>query len=1347
MHPLLSKKAENPSEKPAVNVDEYAQQLVYWNDVYDCHQGECFGAIYGSYKAASPSAPVAAKLTYSTYENEIHVKMIEVHPQIRRRGVGTKLYNRLKQEYPDMKINWGMSTPDGTEWLKSVQGSSQIKVSKKAHTPARMYFGEGVESSKIAGKKPSKNATVQINIPHELAWKMQQAAKAVISKSDLAGDGFEIHPHITVKYGVEEDEDKLLEAIDGQEPFEITLGKTHVFEPSGASDATAPVVIEINSSDLKALHEAVGKAIGNRKDDFEYKAHATLAYVKPEASKKYDGLDFLEGVSFTAEEITLSKKSRAQITIPFGEAPATKTANADATHSLTMTADVEGFPPMVLVRWPQKGVRWRTVLKVVKQIAAEVARKRVPWRDINIFQSPWNTKQEQDEAWGRATGRPMYDIMEDGSYVAVGQNPPNTEAKLGAAERVQGGPHDDLVCPCGNTTNGQGFYPCDSVGQDMGAHDSNWDGELYRCDRCGRIINARTRVVKGLAPTGLFGQPAKMGTHKVTPFGDTEYQNPEIGEENNGYAMEPDKVKGTSMVPTLEELAPDLFKTGAINNIPTIEELLQDRGMSLGEAQGDWDKIRAECAERVKAEGGDWEKLTDAQKEAWEEKVGWEWLRGNWAEAEDKLRALQFPLTVYRGIAGKTLRDIYHGLPGDKDWYGQPKGFGVYWSWNEHNAYVHEELAASAEDIIMFRGVIRMSNVIDWMATSWSHLVAPDEFEIDLYPGSQIEITGWKKRGETQWRTPPKNFRTITAAYAEAQNQTQHYQPPTGLYKVLKSDPFAEEWDLFGPKEAAVLVPDQIDNPDKEFSGAFEFAKSLGWRGVNPWYPEKYPWLALRVYSDGWRITNDMAKVTMAEGTTLGELKQFLSKYDLKKLRSESVGTTLRAQPVPKKLNATLKSIQAARVPLRPQPEFIYHVSEVSNEESIKTHGINPELSQQRWNPGDKGFYAFTEYMDAVKYIGDVASNTDAGINFQIWRVKPTTTVVTDDSFFVDELPAPQWQDDSGEANHSAVFHPGAVPAANLVLVALFDPDSNQFLFEDRSKIAAIKSETKTMYHVTPQENLESISKMGLQPVDGKLYLASILPDSGVGSVEAEAENEQVWLEVQVPAGLELHPDPEFPGEAHSFYTTQPIPAKNIAVVQPQTRQRVPLEKLAASAKPIHENVESAPFKIGMLGVRFSNGDLHEFWGEELEPATGEKQAKGQTIGQAYLLHFDIPGGRVVEPSREDADKPFHARHYLGWAEDAEARIKTHYNAQSGVKIIDAIHQKNITFSVARIWDQVDRNFERRLKDQGGLSRHCPICKQQGLIPASRYRGKALQDIQVAPATPNAGPDFIELEN
>lgn len=86
--------------------------------------------------------------------------------------------------------------------------------------------------------------------------------------------------------------------------------------------------------------------------------------------------------------------------------------------------------------------------------------------------------------------------------------------------------------------------------------------------------------------------------------------------------------------------------------------------------------------------------------------------------------------------------------------------------------------------------------------------------------------------------------------------------------------------------------------------------------------------------------------------------------------------------------------------------------------------------------------------------------------------------------------------------------------------------------------------------------------------------------------------------------------------------------------------------------------------------------------------------------GYIYLLHF-----------RESYK---HARHYMGFSEEHPekdgGRIDQHHQGK-GSRLTSVFYQNQIDFEVAWIREG-DRNEERRLKNMGGASRICPICKQ-----------------------------------
>ena len=82
--------------------------------------------------------------------------------------------------------------------------------------------------------------------------------------------------------------------------------------------------------------------------------------------------------------------------------------------------------------------------------------------------------------------------------------------------------------------------------------------------------------------------------------------------------------------------------------------------------------------------------------------------------------------------------------------------------------------------------------------------------------------------------------------------------------------------------------------------------------------------------------------------------------------------------------------------------------------------------------------------------------------------------------------------------------------------------------------------------------------------------------------------------------------------------------------------------------------------------------------------------------GIVYLLHFDR--------------RYKHAGHYLGFvACDLDHRLEIHKSGR-GANLIRVIREAGIDFKLARTWNGT-RSRERRLKNRGGASRFCPLCK------------------------------------
>jgi predicted GIY-YIG superfamily endonuclease len=80
-----------------------------------------------------------------------------------------------------------------------------------------------------------------------------------------------------------------------------------------------------------------------------------------------------------------------------------------------------------------------------------------------------------------------------------------------------------------------------------------------------------------------------------------------------------------------------------------------------------------------------------------------------------------------------------------------------------------------------------------------------------------------------------------------------------------------------------------------------------------------------------------------------------------------------------------------------------------------------------------------------------------------------------------------------------------------------------------------------------------------------------------------------------------------------------------------------------------------------------------------------------------YLLHFSEP--------------LHHARHYLGFSNDLEKRLRLHKAGwNNDARLLQVLRARDISFQLARIWPDGDRALERRLKRQHNSPRLCPIC-------------------------------------
>jgi hypothetical protein len=84
--------------------------------------------------------------------------------------------------------------------------------------------------------------------------------------------------------------------------------------------------------------------------------------------------------------------------------------------------------------------------------------------------------------------------------LAKNRNCPKIKSMTSAKERIAHEPGSDesWICLCGNRPDSDGFFPCDSNGNEVQPVDG-WNN-LYVCFRCGRIVDQGTFEIVGQNP-------------------------------------------------------------------------------------------------------------------------------------------------------------------------------------------------------------------------------------------------------------------------------------------------------------------------------------------------------------------------------------------------------------------------------------------------------------------------------------------------------------------------------------------------------------------------------------------------------------------------------------------------------------------------------------------------------------------------------------------------------------------------------------------------------------------------------------------------------------------------------
>jgi 2'-5' RNA ligase len=157
--------------------------------------------------------------------------------------------------------------------------------------------------------------STQIDLPPKAAAVVRKLG-ATVDDEDLTDDGREDNPHVTVKYGLHDDDPaELIELLENEPPIRAAFGKTSFFPDSGSGDV---LKVDIVSPDLHRLNKKIADALEHTDTHPTYVPHATIAYVKPGLGKDYEGDESLKGRRVTVDHVTFSDKNGKTTKIRLG---------------------------------------------------------------------------------------------------------------------------------------------------------------------------------------------------------------------------------------------------------------------------------------------------------------------------------------------------------------------------------------------------------------------------------------------------------------------------------------------------------------------------------------------------------------------------------------------------------------------------------------------------------------------------------------------------------------------------------------------------------------------------------------------------------------------------------------------------------------------------------------------------------------------------------------------------------------------------------------------------------------------------------------------------------------------
>jgi len=257
-----------------------------------------------------PKAKGTVKLKATPIVDENRVVDLKILDAVLKdQRVSAELFERI-----DMK-GWAQRTG-----VKLKEGADEFDLDLPADIEPKGMPGENPTQSPAQEKEDAKNlsreiirlstgphsfASTQINLLGTLKESLLMFGNS-IPDDELAEDGRETEPHVTVKYGIHDNTpDAIAELVAGTGEVKFELGSVAVF-PADANRDSDVVIVRVKSRDLVSLNAMIRDGVACTDTHPKYAPHVTIAYVKPGVGQKYLGRSDFKGQKATADSIVFS---------------------------------------------------------------------------------------------------------------------------------------------------------------------------------------------------------------------------------------------------------------------------------------------------------------------------------------------------------------------------------------------------------------------------------------------------------------------------------------------------------------------------------------------------------------------------------------------------------------------------------------------------------------------------------------------------------------------------------------------------------------------------------------------------------------------------------------------------------------------------------------------------------------------------------------------------------------------------------------------------------------------------------------------------------------------------------